>query len=106
MYGTMLPLPDVLLTYTGTTVPLPTSDKQSPANESMYGCHINRCSFERVGQWSSRVGKRDALHILANIAVQYKVPKETCTCAFVQLLSMSATNTVRRERKNSPLRVF
>ena len=70
MYGTMLPLPDVLLTYIWTAVPLPTSDKQSPANESMFGCHINRCSSERGGQWSSRVGTTDVLHILANIAVQ------------------------------------
>jgi len=69
MYGTIPPLPDVLLTYTGTTVPLPASNIQSPANESMYVCRINRCSSGRCGRWSSRLGKRDVSHILANIAV-------------------------------------
>jgi len=32
----------------------------------------------------------------------YKVPKETSTCVFVQVLSTSAIKTVRRERKISP----
>jgi len=100
MYGTTPPLPEILLKYTGTTVP-----SQQPINKVR---SMNRCmaviliAVAPNGVGSGVLVLAHETRCISWPTRLYKVPKETYTCVVVQPLPVSALNTVRRERKNSP----